>query len=170
MIHQSTNRPWLLFVACLTWLLTLSACGFHLREPSPVPFKSVYVGGSTTLITAQLKKELQSKGITITSNKESAEAALELISEQNLRNILSLNGDGVVREYELYYRITYRTKVAEDATWSLPLVMESRRDFIYSDAVVLSKIGEEKGLLENMQTEVMYGIIRRLSALKKASN
>ena len=120
------------------------------------------------MITDLLKKELIVKGASIATTGNEAEVMLELISEQNTKRILSLNGDGVVREYELYYRVTYRTKIAGEATWSLPLIMESRRDYTYNDAVLLSKQGEEKGLQENMQGEVINGILRRLSAQKKA--
>lgn len=144
----------------------MTACGFHLREFVPVSFKTIQIIGNTTQINDALAKELKEKGVRLVSNSEEAEATLELISEQNIKRILSLNGAGVVREYELYYRVTYRTKLSKEATWSLPLVMESRRDYTFADAVILSKQGEEKGLLENMQTEVMHGILRRLSALK----
>jgi LPS-assembly lipoprotein len=45
--------------------------------------------------------------------------------------------------------------------------VEARRDFSYSDANLLAKQGEEKRLNENMQQDVLSGLMRRLSALKK---
>lgn len=166
---NTAYRRWLGYGWLTLCFTLLSACGFHLREASPLPFKSVYVAGKRIAITEPLKQELIAKGTSLANTGNEAEVMLELITEQNTKRILSLNGAGVVREYELYYRVTYRTKIAGEATWSLPLIMESRRDYTFNDAVLLSKQGEEKSLQENMQSEVISGILRRLSALKKAS-
>ena len=74
----------------------------------------------------------------------------------------------MVREYELYYRVQYRTKASDEPTWGLPLIMESRRDYTYNDSNLLAKMAEEKRLTQTMRTDVLNGILRRLSALKKA--
>lgn len=145
----------------------LTACGFHLRQPSPIAFKTVQIKG-TTLINSALKKSLQEQGVKVVTEAEDAELQLELIKEENEQRILSLSGTGVVREYELYYRVQYRTKLAGEATWTLPIIMEGRRDYTYNDANLLAKQAEQKLLSESMQTDVLNGIMRRLSALKKA--
>lgn len=151
---------WLVLVA------TLTSCGFQLRQPSPIAFKTVYMSGSTSISPA-LRKTITEQGIKLVQAPEDAELQLELLKEENQQRILSLSGTGVVREYELYYRVEYRTKVAGEPTWSLPLIMESRRDYTYNDSNLLAKEREQKLLTENMQTEVLNGILRRLSALKK---
>ncbi len=148
--------------------LALTACGFHLRQPSPIAFKTVHIKG-TTLINKALKKSLQEQGIRVVESADDAELQLELLREENERRILSLSGTGVVREFELYYRIQYRTKMADEPTWALPLTMEGRRDYTYNDANLLAKQAEEKLLAESMQVDVLNGILRRLSALKKAN-
>lgn len=145
----------------------LTACGFHLRQPSPIAFKTIYIKGST-LINKGLQKALTEQGIKVVTDPEEAELQLELLREENEQRILSLSGTGVVREYELYYRVQYRTKMADEATWALPLIMEGRRDYTYNDANLLAKQAEQKLLTESMQTDVLNGIMRRLSALKKA--
>jgi LPS-assembly lipoprotein len=78
-----------------------------------------------------------------------------------------LAGTGTVNEFELYYRIHYRTKLAGQETWSDVYTIESRRDFTYSDATLLAKQTEEQKLNENMQDDVLNNLMRRLSALKK---
>ncbi|HSI29008.1 MAG: LPS assembly lipoprotein LptE [Methylophilus sp.] len=152
---------WLVFMAALT------SCGFQLRQPSPIAFKTMFISGSST-ISAPLRKALTAQGIKLVESSEDAELHLELLKEENEQRILSLSGTGVVREYELYYRVQYRTKIAGEPTWSLPLVMEGRRDYTYNDANLLAKQQEQKLLTESMQTDVLNGILRRLSALKKA--
>lgn len=151
----------------LVMLAVLASCGFQLRQPAPIQFKTIYISGSATISTS-LRKALTEQGIKLVESSEDAELQLELLKEENEQRILSLSGAGVVREYELYYRVQYRTRAAGDPTWSLPLVMEGRRDYTYNDANLLAKQQEQKLLTESMQTDVLNGILRRLSALKKA--
>ena len=148
---------------------SLSACGFHLRGPSDVPFKSVYIQGNTLTISKDLKKYLNTNEIKILPSAENAELLIDLLGEENEKRILSLAGTGTVNEYELYYRISYRTKVSNQPLWSQAITIESRRDLTYSDATLLSKQTEERKLNENMQQEVVNRLIRRLSSLKKQS-
>lgn len=147
-------------------LLVLTGCGFHLRAPAQLPFKNVLLSGKT-LISEPLRKALKAQGIRLVASEEDADLNLELIKEENEKRILSLSGTGVVREYELYYRVQYRTKVVGQAAWSLPFMVEGRRDYTYNDAVFLAKTSEEKYLIDTMHTEVMNAILRRISALKK---
>jgi len=148
-------------------MLTLTACGFHLRGPSDIPFESISIEGSTLVISKDLKQSLKTSDIEILPSSENAELRLELVGEENEKRILSLAGAGTVNEFELYYRVHYRTKLADQATWSEVQTIESRRDFTYSDANLLAKQREEKQLNENMRTDVINALTRRLSALKK---
>ncbi|HEY0907012.1 MAG TPA: LPS assembly lipoprotein LptE [Methylophilus sp.] len=147
-------------------LLVLTGCGFHLRAPAQVPFKNVQISG-TTLITEPMRKAMKAQGVRLVVSEEDADLRVELIKEENEKRILSLSGTGVVREYELYYRVQYRTKVAGQAAWSLPFMVEGRRDYTYNDTILLGKASEEKYLIETMQTEVMNAILHRISAMKK---
>ncbi|QVL46541.1 MAG: hypothetical protein KFB94_02495 [Methylophilaceae bacterium] len=134
-----------------------------------MPFKSVYIQGNTLTISKDLKKYLNTNEIKILPSAENAELLIDLLGEENEKRILSLAGTGTVNEYELYYRISYRTKVSNQPLWSQAITIESRRDLTYSDATLLSKQTEERKLNENMQQEVVNRLIRRLSALKKQS-
>ncbi len=89
---------WLVFMAALT------SCGFQLRQPSPIAFKTMFISGSST-ISAPLRKALTAQGIKLVESSEDAELHLELLKEENEQRILSLSGTGVVREYELYYAV-----------------------------------------------------------------
>lgn len=166
MLQLLKHRNLAYWFSMLTLSVMLTACGFHLRQPSPIAFKTIHIKG-TTLINKALKKALLEQGVKVVTEPEDAELQLELLKEENEQRILSLSGTGVVREYELYYRVQYRTKMAGEAIWTLPLIMEGRRDYTYNDANLLAKQSEQKLLTESMQTDVLNGIMRRLSALKK---
>ena len=154
---------------CLVLLMSASmlACGFHMRGAADVPFNSIYIQGSTVIISKALKKNLTLNAVKVLDSADSAELLLEIVGEESEKRILSLAGTGKVNEFELYYRVHYRTKLDGDALWSQVQTVEARRDYSYDDTQLLAKQGEEKRLNEDMQSNVMNALVRRLSALKK---
>jgi LPS-assembly lipoprotein len=145
----------------------LTSCGFQLRGAASLAFDSIFIQGNTLIISKNLVKSLKTNGIQVLTTDENADVLLELLGEESEKRILSLSGSGLVNEFELYYRVHYRTREAGAALWSPVHTIESRRDFSYSDANLLAKQGEEKQLNENMQADVLSNLIRRLSTLKK---
>lgn len=155
------------FSIIATLLAALTACGFHLRGPSDIPFESVFIEGNKLVISQNLNRALNTSNVTIVNKPDDAELRLELVGEENEKRILSLAGTGTVNEYELYYRVHYRTKLAGQPTWSQVQTIEARRDFTYSDDRLLAKQVEEKKLNEYMQEFVINNLMRRLTALKR---
>jgi LPS-assembly lipoprotein len=157
------RRLWLV----LLMSSSLIACGFHLRGAADVPFNSIFIQGNTIVISKALKKNLTLNNVQVLDSADTAELLLEIVGEESEKRILSLAGTGKVNEFELYYRIHYRTKLAGDALWSQVQTVEARRDYSYDDSQLLAKQGEEKRLNEDMQSTVLNSLVRRLSALKK---
>lgn len=156
---------------CITLIASslagLVGCGFHLRGTSDVSFSSIFIQGNTLTISKNLTKSLSTNGVKVLNSAEGAELLLEMVGEEHEKRILSLAGTGTVNEFELYYRVHYRSKLAGAELWSQVQTVEARRDFTYSDANLLAKQGEEKRLNENIQQDVISNLTRRLSALKK---
>lgn len=152
---------------CITLIASLIGCGFHLRGIADASFQSIFIQGNTLVISKNLNKSLSTNGVKILSSAEGADLLLEMVGEESEKRILSLAGAGTVNEFELYYRVHYRAKLAGEALWGQVQTVEARRDFTYSDANLLAKQGEEKRLNENMQQDVISNLLRRLSALKK---
>lgn len=148
-------------------LAAVTSCGFQLRGAANIAFDSIFVQGNTLIISKDLIKSLKVNDIKVLSSADKADVLLELLGEESEKRILSLSGRGLVNEFELFYRVHYRTREAGAALWSPVQTIEARRDFSYSDANLLAKQGEEKQLNENMQADVLSGLIRRLSTLKK---
>ena len=156
----------------ITLITSLIGCGFHLRGVADVSFKSIFIQGNTLVISKNLNKSLDTNGVKVLGSAEGADLLLEMVGEESEKRILSLAGTGTVNEFELFYRVHYRTKLANsglagDELWSQVQTVEARRDFTYSDANLLAKQGEEKRLNEDMQQDVISNLMRRLSALKK---
>lgn len=146
---------------------SLLACGFHLRGQADIPFESIHISGNTLVISKKLSRQLNTNGVKVVSSAEDAELQLEMVGEESEKRILSLSGKGKVNEFELYYRVHYRTRVTGEALWGQIQTVEARRDYSYDDANLLAKQGEEARLNEDMQKDVLNGILRRLSSIKK---
>ncbi|MDP3088311.1 MAG: LPS assembly lipoprotein LptE [Methylotenera sp.] len=146
--------------------LALSSCGFHLRGVAELSFKTVFVQGRTLSISRELHQSFKNNGIKVVDNIADAELLVEMINETNEKRILSLSGGGVVREFELNYRVNFRTREPANPLWSAPQSVQSRRDFSYNDNALLGKLDEEAKLNTDMRSDAVREIIRRLSAIK----
>jgi LPS-assembly lipoprotein len=155
-----------------SWLILLtlvvSACGFQLRGMAELSFKNLYIQGATLSISRDLKQSLKTNGIQVVENAESAELLLELLNEINEKRILSLSGGGLVREYELNYRVNFRTREPASPLWSSVHTVQVRRDFSYDDKVLLGKAEEEARLNTDMRKDAVREVLRRLTAIKPA--
>ena len=153
--------------------LALTACGFQLRGMTELSFKNLYLQGSTLSISRDLKQSFKTNGIQLVDQQESAEVFLELLGETNEKRILSLSGGGLVREYELNYKVNFRTREQSSPTWGQVQTVQVRRDFSYDDKVLLGKAEEEARLNTDMRKDAVREVLRRLTAIKpaaKASN
>jgi len=152
----------------LSWLfliaLLLTACGFQLRGSAPLSFTTLSFQGSALSIKKDLKRMLETNNVKIVDSAEDAEMLLELLSETTEKRILSLSGGGLVREFELYYTVNFRTRPQSNPLWGRVQTIQIRRDFSYNDKVLLGKAEEEAGLYADMRKESVRAILRRLSA------
>jgi LPS-assembly lipoprotein len=146
-------------------LFALAACGFQLRGMMDFGFKKVYMQQSSSVLTKELRRSLRSSGVEIVQTPEEAEMLLEIMEERTEKNILSLSGGGKVREYELFYRVTYRWREASSELWGPAQSIEQRRDYSYDDTQTLAKEGEEARLYNDMRSDAAREIMRRLNAV-----
>jgi len=156
-----------------TFLLVLltcifTACGFQLRGVTELSFKTLYVQGAKLSITQDLKRSFKTNSITVVDSAAEAELILELLNEANEKQILSLSGGGLVREFELIYRVSFRTRETGAAVFSPVQTIQLRRDFSYNDNALLGKGEEEARLNSDMRNDAIREIMRRLSAIKKS--
>lgn len=145
--------------------ISLAACGFHLRGLADLSFSKLYMKGSIS-ISRDLNVALKTNGVTLVKNPEDAEILVEMMNEGTEKRILSLGGTGAVREFELFYRVSFRIKEASDELWGPVQMFEGRRDFSYLDTELLAKSYEETQLYEDMRRDAVREIMRRLVAQK----
>jgi len=144
----------------------LHGCGYHLRGLTDKQLKTISIEGISVNLTSNLKKDLLMRGFLILKEKENPELRIEFINENQEKRILSLNGDGLVREYELSYKIRYRTKFNNDEKWSDDTVINIERNFTYSDTNLLSKQEEEQKLNDSILSEASLKFLSKIQLLK----
>lgn len=163
------KSPFSMHYLLLALALTLSACGFHLRGLDSIPFERLYVQDSgAPSISRDIRRSLKANGVKVVATPEEAQGSLNLMSEASEKRILSLSGNGRVREYELRYKVVFRIRDASDKLWGEPQTVEQHRDFTYDDTQTLAKEGEEQRLNADMRSDTIREVLRRLSVLSKA--
>ena len=148
-------------------LLMITSCGFHLRGMTEISFKTISLEGKELSFTKNLKKTLASNNVTIILPTENPELRIELLSEESEKKILSLSGQGLVREFEIFYRVRYRIKTIDSETWSQENIIETRRDFTFSDSNLIGKEEEERQLNESMRNEAITNLFNQIQLTNK---
>lgn len=151
--------------------LALSACGFHLRGPLPLPFESIYIAmPETSELGAALKRSIRANGGTrVADTPEAAQAQLQVVGEAREKSILSLNAAGRVREFQLRYVFVFRVHDGKGREFIPQSEVLLTRDFTFNDSAILAKEQEEALLYRDMQNDLVQRIMRRLSAANVAA-
>jgi LPS-assembly lipoprotein len=158
--------------ACTLCLaLILSACGFQLRGTSnatQLPFKTIHLGFSeASPLGIELKRNIRASGDTlIATDPKLADVNFEVLSETREKVILSLNNQGRVREYTLYYKLRFQVKDQRGKELLAQTDIVLKRDISFNESQVLAKEKEEELLYRDMQTDLVQQILRRLAAIK----
>ncbi len=155
----------------LALVMSLAACGYHLRGSNPsdiaFAFKSLYLKapGETPFVVA-LRRALKANKITMAATPDQADLVLEVVSEQATKQILSLSGSGRVQEYQLFYRVSLRAYDSNQNNWLPAEEIALSRIMSYDDALVLAKQQEEAQLFNDMRSDAVGQAVRRLNRAK----
>lgn len=151
--------------------LALTGCGFALRKAPDFSFRSIYVAmPATSTLGVELRRQLEGTGavrvITDAAQRKDADVVLESAGEQRERAVVSLTASGQVREFQLRLRFAFRV-VTPAGRELLPRAEILRQiDQSYSESEALSKEQEALMLYENMQSDIVQQVIRRLATVK----
>ncbi len=163
------SQPHRLLRAFVAVLLSasLAACGFALRGTTELPFNSLYINLPTnSAFGTQLRRQIEatSPQTRIVDAPAQAEAQLQILEEGRERTELALTAQGRVQEYDLTLRIVFQV-VNDQAEFLVPpTTLVATRTLYYDDNVAQSKESEAQVLYQDMRTDLMQRIVRRLSA------
>jgi len=157
-------------------LLVLAAalpggCGFRLRGPRPLPFRSLRISGPVGgELLRLIHRRINESGTTrIVDQGEDAEVELELVGVGREKNIIGLSGAGKVREYEFLQTLRFRL-FGKARRELVPLTtLSASREATWDDSAILAKDQEEALLYSDMEKELVRQLMRRLEAAPTGS-
>jgi LPS-assembly lipoprotein len=168
-LRRSRGARFSLRVLALAALAMLAGCGFHLRGAVQLPFPSLYVQvANSSQVGHEIKRALRASDVRLTDSAKEAAATLIILSEIRERHILSLGGQGRVREYQLRYRLAYQV-TSPQAVITPPTQIALTREISFNDTAALAKEAEEALLYRDMQLDAVQQLLRRLQATKVAT-
>lgn len=169
-MNPSRRRCWQL-LSFGPVLAGLSACGFQLRSAGDYPFKTLFANFSTSSpLGVELRRNLLGTGrITLLSEPPqmaTADAVLDILSEERQQAVVGVNASGQVRELQLRLRVRFRLRTPQGQVLIEPVELAQQRDLSFTETAALSKEIEQATLYRDMQTDIVQQIMRRLSAIK----
>ena len=155
-------------VRCALVALSLAAagCGYQLRGAVSLPpgLDAVHVAGPPE-IGAALVEVLDSGGVRVRSNGDSAQAVVRLTDERFSRRLLSVDPDtGKEGEFELSYRVTFRVTGPDGEELVPGQTVSLLRDYAFDSAGLLGKSRERRTLYAEMRRDAAGRIARRIQA------
>jgi LPS-assembly lipoprotein len=162
------RRAWLGALIALPALFT-TACGFKLRGSVSIPYKVIAITGAPSpLLRSDLEMIiLTGSDAKVANNAKDADLILEIISEQNTREILAYNATGQISAYRLNSRVAFQ---ATDQN-GVDIVPESEiyvtRDMDFSVSTVLATDVQQQQFTNAMRMDLSLQILRRIAAAAK---
>ncbi len=152
----------------VTALSLLSSCGYRLAgkaDLDPV-FESTHVSyqGRGQAMAKLLEKQLEANKYELVS-AEQASALVEVLYENTHREILSVDENGKVREYELILSVGVDVKDVEGKKLVANQQVRLNRDFLFDINDVLGKGNEEQSIYQEMRADAARLILYRLQAI-----
>lgn len=154
---------------CLSLLLLIAGCGFHLRGGTPLSprLERIYLQGVPLYseLGIGLKRGLEANGASVLASPDKASATLAIIRNDLQRQVLSVGSIGKVQEYALQYRLQFQVTDASGEVLLPPQSLELVRRYRFDERSLLSA-GEQETLLRQVLVEEMIRrIMWRLEAL-----
>ena len=147
----------------------LAGCGFQLRRPPELPFRTLCINGfkPTSAMGVALRRALASSPTTrLVEGAPAAEAIFEVLTDVEERSVVAFTSTGQVRELQLRERLTFRLKANNGRELIPRTEILQTRDMTYNERDALAKEQEEQLLYRAMQDDIALQVMRRLAAVK----
>ncbi len=159
-ITAATQLKRVIAVSVVALSLLISACGFHLRGnivlPEGMQALSVKANDPLNPLKLVLEQKLRSNKI----YDADATSSIEVLSDELLRETLSVNDRARVSEFELRYRISFR--IHQDDVVGETQSLEVQREYSFDEAQALGAAQEEAILTEELRSELADMVLARL--------
>ncbi len=157
-----------LLVASGALLGLLGGCGFALRRPPELRFRTLALRGfvPNSLLARELKMQIDASQTTLVVDAPAqAQVVLEALTDSRERSVVASTSAGQVRELQLRARLRFRLLRRDGSELIAPTEILLTRDLSYSETAALAKEQEEALLYRAMQSDIVSQVLRRLAAV-----
>jgi LPS-assembly lipoprotein len=146
--------------------LPLAGCGFKLRQPPKMGFKTIALTGFAprSPLAAELRRQL-APSVQVLESSANADVILEALNDERLRSVVASTAAAQVRELQLRLRFNFRARTPGGRELIPRAELLLSRDLSTSETAALAKEQEEADLFRDMQTDVVNQVLRRLASL-----
>lgn len=153
----------------LLWLmLSLTACGFHLRghEPLPPQLQVLYIESNDPYgqFTKDLKQTLTSLGITLVETAQAAPITLQILGESTNQQQTSQGASGQIATSILTASMAYQLLDSKGRIIQPPQNVSTSRSFTNNANQVLGNTSEQLNLEDDMRRDLINQLLNRLRA------
>ena len=151
----------------------LAGCGFRLRGVPEFSFSSLYIAApASSALARELQRTLEGSGSPLkvlrnAADLPTAQAVIDILSEQRERIVVGQNASGQVRELQLRLRIKFRLRTPTGVELIPDTELLQQRDISYNETIALAKEAEEALLYRDMRTDLVQQLMRRLAAARR---
>jgi LPS-assembly lipoprotein len=150
----------------LSLLVTLSACGFHLRGDVELPpiLHDTYIDSRDpfTGIARPLRSQLERSGANVLEDGQQASAILKIISERSENRVLSVGSSGKATEYELFNEVVFSLNDPKNKVLIKQQTVRMTRDLVFDENELLGKLSEADSIHRQMLESLARQILTRI--------
>lgn len=164
--RQVLCLPLLALPAALPAVLSLSGCGFQLRQAPRLRFASIALAGFApqSQLAEELRQQLALQVRTVAAG-EAADVVLQAVQDLRERSAVASTSAAEVRELQLSVKFKFRARSGTGREL-IPLTeLAAGRSMSYRETAALAKEFEERELYREMQSDVVAQVLRRLAAV-----
>ncbi|MEO6407372.1 MAG: LPS assembly lipoprotein LptE [Burkholderiaceae bacterium] len=160
------RRLWV--ATALLGLAGLAGCGFALRRPPELRFRTLALRGfvAHSLLAQELRMQIDASQTTLVIDVPAqAQVVFEALADARERSVVASTSAGQVRELQLRARLRFRLLRRDGSELIAPTEIVLTRDMSYSETAALAKEQEEALLYRAMQSDIVAQVLRRLAAV-----
>ncbi|HUP07855.1 MAG TPA: LPS assembly lipoprotein LptE [Caldimonas sp.] len=146
----------------------LSGCGFELKRPPELRFKTVQLVGFPVRspLADELRTNIDASATTkVVDTAAQAQVLLEALAEAREKSVVAATAAGQVTEFTLRLRFRFRLRTPSGRELIAPTEMVQSRDMSYTETAALAKEIEEASLYRSMQSDIVSQVMRRLASV-----
>jgi LPS-assembly lipoprotein len=150
--------------------MVLAACGFHLRQPSDLPYTRIALAGfakHSPMVDA-LRRSLPPSTHVVEAVRD-AQVVVQALDDRFTKSVEASTTAGQVREFRLRATLRFRITRPDGQALSADAELEQTRDLSYTETAALGKEAEEAVLVREMNNDLAEQLLQRLAAVGRAN-